>query len=291
MKKNLFYFLKKIASPGFIYNHFAIIFCYLLILVIFPLDFVTGSQVSMHVLYVFPISMIALHSLKYHWVIGATLLAILVQTICLFSAHDINHAVKIYLFLMIAASNSTFALIARFARINTLEVSRLATIDPLTKLNNRRSLETALDNEIIRQRRYGGIFSLALIDLDGFKKLNDAKGHHVGDKALILLADILRNQTRESDTIARIGGDEFVILMPNTNDADCDSICQLLCQKISLSMEESSYPITASIGYTTTEKPPKFGKDVLHIADQAMYQAKFKGKSRVIRGYENIIEN
>ncbi|PRC91780.1 GGDEF domain-containing protein [Solimicrobium silvestre] len=287
MKKIFSSYLKRIASPGFISEGFAITASYLAILILFPFDINTSSQVSLHVLYVFPLTLIALHCSRSNLVIGAAALSITLQAIALWMPSEVSFTIKIYLFLMIVLSNSTFVLVARFARTNIIEAERLSTIDPLTKLSNRRALEIAIDAEIVRQRRYGGYFSVVLIDLDGFKGLNDSLGHHAGDRALIMLADILRDHTRQSDTISRIGGDEFVILMPNTQAADCEALCQTLCHKITHSMAEVSFLITASIGYTTIEQAPEISKDVIAIADRAMYTAKSSGKGRVVRGYSS----
>lgn len=284
-------YFKRIASPGFVCENVTIAGSYLVILLLFPLDLITASQVSLHVLYIFPLTLIALHCSRKNLVIGATALSISLQLLSLSNYDDVSLWVKAYLFLMIVLSNSTFVLIARFVRTNTLEAKHLSTIDPLTQLYNRRTLEVAIDTEILRQRRYSGCFSLALIDLDGFKGLNDSMGHHAGDKALTLLADILREHTRQSDTISRIGGDEFVVLMPNTQAPDCDTLCQILCHKISKRMTEHSFPITASIGYTTIEHWTKISKDILTIADKAMYEAKSNGKGRVVRGYDTALKN
>lgn len=290
MKKILSTYLKYSASPGFISEKVAAIVSYSAILIIFPLDILSGSQISLHVLYVFPLTLIALHCSCVRLVVGALGLSIFLQICVLLTFHDVSNLIKFYLSSMVFLTNTTFVLIARFARTNTIEAERLATTDPLTKLLNRRALEIDLDNEIVRQRRYGGFFSVVLIDLDGFKSLNDSMGHQSGDKALVLLADVLRTQTRASDTISRIGGDEFVILMPNTPAADCETICQTLCNKISTSMSEACFAITASIGYTTIEHAPEMSLDVLLIADKAMYQAKTNGKDRVVRGYHRTYE-
>ncbi len=286
MKIKLFTHLKHIASPGAVPENMAIIGSYLVILALFPLDIITGSHISLHLIYIFPLFLIAIHSSRNSWVAGAAFLSITLQLITLVIIDsDRILAIKIYLMLMIILTNSAFALIARSARTNTLEAERLSAIDPLTKLYNRRTLDIAINSEIVRQRRYGGCFSVALIDLDGFKGLNDSLGHDAGDKALILLADVLKAHTRQSDTIARIGGDEFVILMPNTQASDCDILCQLLCNKISNCMKDVSFSITASIGYTTIERSATLSKDILSIADKAMYEAKSNGKGQVVRGY------
>jgi diguanylate cyclase (GGDEF)-like protein len=217
-------------------------------------------------------------------VIAAVVLSVALQFIVLSYFQTLGF--PIYLFLIITFSNIIVALVVRHSRAHTLEAKHLSTIDPLTQLCNRRALENAINTEVVRQRRYAGHFSVALIDLDGFKGLNDSKGHKAGDDALVLLANILRSHTRQSDTIARLGGDEFVILMPNTKALDCDALCHSLCHIIGTSMTEKiSYPVTASIGYTTIEHWTDTSDDILSIADRAMYQAKSIGKGCVVRGY------
>jgi len=284
MRNQISSFLKRIASPGFVPDNLAIFISYLTILVIFPLDVITGSQISLNVIYVFPLTLIALHCTKIQPVTGAVVLSVIVQFLTLLTFHKDSASVKILLLWIVVLSDITIVLIARYARFNILEAKRLSTTDPLTRLNNRRALEIAINAESTRQRRYGGVFSLVLIDLDGFKQVNDTKGHSEGDNALILLANILRTHTRNSDLLFRIGGDEFVILMPNTEAPDCSKLCNGLCKTIADEMLGSNFKITASIGYTTVENPAHMSVDILTIADKAMYSAKTSGKSRVVRG-------
>ena len=284
MRKQLSSYLKRLASPGFIPDNVAILISYLTILIIFPVDIITGSQISLHVIYVFPLAIIALHCSRINFVTGAVVLSILVQFLTLLTFDDDSLGAKAFLFGMVLLSDITLVLIARYARFNILEAERLSTTDPLTRLSNRRALEIAIKAESTRQRRYGGVYSLVLIDLDGFKGVNDTMGHMEGDNALVLLADILRRNTRKSDMIFRIGGDEFVVLMPNTEVGDCKKLCDGFCKTIAEDMQNASYAITASIGYTTVEQEPQLSIDILTLADRAMYEAKAGGKSRVVRG-------
>ncbi len=152
----------------------------------------------------------------------------------------------------------------------------------MTGLLNRRSFETIAKLEIERMKRNGGVFSLALLDLDGFKSLNDSSGHHAGDLALQLLATILREKLRHTDTIARLGGDEFVILMPYTTAPECGSLCQHLSMRIAAQMAASAFPVTARIGCTTYLQAPESMSAALQKADRAMYAAKTGGKNRFI---------
>lgn len=284
LRNNLSHYLKRFASPGFIPDRLAISISFFAILVIFPLDILTGSEVSLQVIYIFPLILIALHCSSAHVVAGILTLSILAQLIALITFTTESVLIKVFLFCMVFLSDLALVLISRYARFNILEAERLSTTDPLTQLSNRRALEMAIKTESTRQGRYGGVFSLVLIDLDGFKAVNDTLGHICGDQALVLMANILRYNTRTSDMVFRIGGDEFVVLMPNTEGADCKNLCDGFCQTIAEDMAKAGFNITASIGYTTVERPLQVILDILTIADKAMYEAKSGGKCRVVKG-------
>jgi len=288
-KNVLNYCFKNISSPGFAPENIVIAVSYLAILFIFVLDVISDPAISFHLLYIFPLTFIALHSSRTSLVTAAVALSICLQMCELLCFRDWTLRAPVYLFLLIAFSSIICVLVARYSRAHTLEVKHLSTIDPLTHLYNRRGLDKAMEMEAVRQRRYGdcgGHFSLAVIDLDGFKGLNDTMGHKAGDKALLLLSSILRSQIRQTDTIARLGGDEFVVLMPNTQATDCYALCHLLCQTIRLRLtEEFSYPLSASVGFTTSENSTKISLDMLSVADKALYRAKALGKACVVKGY------
>jgi diguanylate cyclase (GGDEF)-like protein len=123
---------------------------------------------------------------------------------------------------------------------------------------------------------------LACLDLDGFKQLNDTHGHAVGDEALKLATEILLNCTRETDCVGRIGGDEFAILMPNTQIVDCSSILEKLHTTIETRMSERGFAVTASIGCKNFEVAPDNAFQVLLAADKIMYEAKKRGKNCIV---------
>ena len=284
-KHALHFCLKNITAPGMVPENVAIVSSYLTVVLLFGLDAISDPAISFHLLYVFPLAFIALHSSRTDLVAGAVALSVSLEVCELLFFQDRAVSMPAYLFLLIAFSNMICALVARYSRAHTLEVNHLSTMDPLTHLCNRRGFDKAMEMEVVRQRRYKDHFSLAMIDLDGFKGLNDSKGHKEGDSALILLADILRNQIRQTDTIARLGGDEFVVLMPNTQASDCHALCHLLCQTIRTTLTAHfSYPISASIGFTTVENQAEARIDILSVADKALYRAKAAGKGCVVRG-------
>ena len=273
--------IRRFAVPGRLGERVVFITSIVLICGIYWLDIETIVDVRVRILYVFPLTAIALHSQRMRRVLFGLALTVFCEIASLLSNH-LSPAATFIDGLIGIAGLSLVVVLARASRKHYLETLVLATSDPLTKLHNRRSFESIGEMELARQRRYGETFSLAVIDLDGFKKLNDSRGHHVGDLALKLLADVLRENTRQSDSIARLGGDEFGMLMPVTRDSDCTELCQQLSATIARRMVEAGFPITASIGHTTFEQAPESILEALQKADKAMYAAKASGKGRAV---------
>jgi diguanylate cyclase (GGDEF)-like protein len=230
------------------------------------------------VLYIFPLALLALHCERRRVVLGGLALSVAFQLLN-FSNHRLPGGPFVTDAIIAFASSVLTIVLARAVRERYMATADLASIDSLTGLRNRRSFESIADMEVARQKRYGGVFSLAILDLDNFKDVNDTGGHHVGDRALRLLADILREHTRKSDSLGRLGGDEFAILMPNTRELDCKSLCTQLAMHIANGMDAVGFPITASIGSTTFELAPESTSDALQMADKAMYAAKAARKS------------
>lgn len=249
---------------------------------ILVLDLMSPADIRLQVLHFFPLAAIALHCKTKGEVLAGLVLSVTCQLLnyIFLGLSSFSLSIDALVFL---ASSVLVAFLARAAREKHFETENLATTDWLTGLHNRRSLELIFGLEIVRQKRYGGVFSLAVLDLDHFKKLNDTRGHQFGDQALALLADVLRENTREADSIARIGGDEFVVLMPNTEAAECTLLCQQLTIKIAGRMAHAGFGITASIGHATFENAPASVLEALQIADKAMYAAKEKCKDEAAK--------
>ena len=267
----------RLTTPGAFPTSTVFVIGVLVMSILFVVDVVIGAGVRLHVIYVFPLAAIALHCERELFSVAALMLSLLCQIynslVQGISTVVLRTDAIIYLF-----ASALVVFLARAARENYLERAREAATDWLTRLNNRRNFETILEMELSRHRRYGGVFSLILIDLDDFKLLNDSRGHQAGDEALKLLADILRENSRGADAIARMGGDEFAILMPNTQHEDCQARCQQLVELIKNRMAEAGFGIGASVGGSTYENSQKSTSAVLQDADKAMYAAKAKGK-------------
>jgi len=160
-----------------------------------------------------------------------------------------------------------------------------AQTDFLTDLRNRRWLDKMLPRLVQRSRLQNQMLSLIMLDIDHFKKYNDENGHIAGDRAIQVVANAIQSHLRTTDTAVRYGGEEFVVLMPNTNNTDAAIIAKRLCdeirdQKINQTDGTALPSVTVSIGYSSLIKGNTF-EDLLAAADAALYRAKNSGRDQV----------
>jgi diguanylate cyclase (GGDEF)-like protein len=274
-------FLHRLATPAALPGGPTLIAGLGTLLALFSVDVAIGSDIALHVLYVFPLTAIAFHVPGRRAPICTFVLTVALQCYTIFS-YDILVVTQITDAIIAIASSTLTLFLSRSARENYLHTLHLASHDPLTGLHNRHSFEASANLELARQTRYGGIFSLVVIDLDEFKALNDSRGHHQGDEALKLLACVLQQQLRRTDLIARLGGDEFAVLLPNTGAPECESLCRQLTDRIGQRMRDAGFPVTASIGGASFGKPPESIAAALIAADAAMYRAKAAGGNSAV---------
>nr|WP_297530806.1 GGDEF domain-containing protein [uncultured Roseateles sp.] len=164
-----------------------------------------------------------------------------------------------------------------------LEIRRLTERDPLTDVLNRRALSEAVDLEHARQMRGHG-YALVLLDMDRFKRLNDTLGHAAGDAALKSLVALLRPCLREVDRFARLGGEEFCVLLPDTGIAGAALVAErmrTLLAEHPFAWEGQTWPLTASFGIAESSLEDASAAEVLKRADQALYLAKGQGRNVV----------
>ncbi len=155
--------------------------------------------------------------------------------------------------------------------------------DRLTRLWNSRYLHEALDREIYRCRRYGRPFGLLVVDLDGFKAVNDTAGHEAGDRVLQTVGRVIRENCRTTDIPARLGGDEFAVILPEASRLTVPRYALKLVDLIGRAPFPSGLPrVTASVGAVAFERAPESVEAALGAADEAMYAAKREGKNRVV---------
>jgi len=155
--------------------------------------------------------------------------------------------------------------------------------DRLTRLWNSRYLHEALDREIYRCRRYGRPFGLLVVDLDGFKAVNDTAGHEAGDRVLQAVGRVIRENCRATDIPARLGGDEFAVILPEASSLTVPRYALKLVDLIDRLPFPPGLPrVTASVGAVAFERAPESVEAALGAADEAMYAAKREGKHRVV---------
>jgi diguanylate cyclase (GGDEF)-like protein len=161
----------------------------------------------------------------------------------------------------------------------------LAQTDGLTGLPNFRSFHARLEEEVSRATRYGHPLACAMVDLDGLKTINDKMGHAAGNRAIVALADAVREELRDTDFAARYGGDEFVVLLPQTSEPQAALFAERLRRRLIETSEHAGLPVRGSIGVAAVSAneldTPDASEDLLRRADEALYRAKRSGRDRV----------
>lgn len=246
-------------------------------------DLQTGVHISMMLLYAVPILISA-------WFCGKTegiIVAVLAASCWLIanSIHKMPDESETILSWNAFTRLGIFALLAYTVSLqaqlrNALERERLrADTDRLTGLLNKGAFRDRVEEELHRARRYNHPLSLAFLDLDNFKQVNDTQGHASGDKLLQQISETIMHTIRETDIISRIGGDEFVICFPEISDVQVRKAIDKLVKALDIMTSQSGWQVTASIGVITCMEICETYDAILSKADQLMYVAKEKGKN------------
>nr|WP_247739941.1 GGDEF domain-containing protein [Endozoicomonas sp. G2_2] len=164
------------------------------------------------------------------------------------------------------------------------ELRRQARTDPLTGASNRRDYEALFAQESRRARRYGRPLSVCVLDVDHFKHVNDTYGHGAGDTALIHVADICRTEMRGADLLGRIGGEEFLLILPETSRDDAVEFAERLRLRLGAATIQTGahvFQITVTLGVTALTASDQDITDLIHRADGALYAGKDGGRNQV----------
>ncbi|WP_123346049.1 MULTISPECIES: sensor domain-containing diguanylate cyclase [unclassified Enterobacter] len=174
-------------------------------------------------------------------------------------------------------------MIASRLRLKSHELERIAMMDPLLDIANRRLLEQRIDSELYKLNQTCHSSALMFIDMDNFKEVNDRFGHKVGDTLLVTVSQILQATSRENDTPARLGGDEFVILLPQTTSDEAKAIAIRIMDAAAamILLPDRAMICTLSIGIARATPDMIRADDWLKAADDALYHAKREGKNRI----------
>ena len=165
-------------------------------------------------------------------------------------------------------------------RIREATIATLSRIDPLTNVMNRRSIANQLE-QLHQQRK--ALYSVVLLDLDHFKHINDNYGHDMGDQVLIQVAECLAQHVREQDMIGRFGGEEFILLLPNTTTEQAQHVaerCRIALTELNFVYEQQPFSISASFGVSSSQNASE-PQQIIRQADQALYAVKTAGRNQV----------
>jgi diguanylate cyclase (GGDEF)-like protein len=169
------------------------------------------------------------------------------------------------------------------ARLNTAfrREQQFSRVDFLTGVANPRSFHAFAQREAARANRYRHPLTIAYMDIDNFKEINDRFGHATGDALLVWVARTVESNLRRSDCVARIGGDEFAILLPETGSQAAEAVLNKLRRVLLENMEKNRWPVTFSIGAVTYNTEPASLDEMIRRADELMYSVKTTGKNNI----------
>jgi diguanylate cyclase (GGDEF)-like protein len=246
------------------------------------LDFLTGYEFAFSLFYLIPISLIT-------WLTGRRLgiVASFVSTL-VWILSDVA-AENPYLHIVIYAWNIfmglCFFVIVTFL-LSTLRRAlehekELSSTDYLTGAVNSRVFYDSMQTEINRTQRYKNPFTIAYIDLDNFKMVNDEFGHATGDQVLRFVVDRVQKHLRKTDVVTRLGGDEFALLLPETNQESAQVVLSKLQYDILAGMQQNNWPVTLSIGVLTCIDAPSEAEEIIRMVDDLMYSVKHGSKNGI----------
>lgn len=259
-----------------------VFYCLILVALVGTLDYLLGKEISSSILYVLPVGVAAWYGSRN---LGVALAIAAAGTwLIVDELEGVRYSYPAILYWNALARLGMYTLIAYLLTgfRKGLAAQILANIDPLTGALNARAFHERMEQEIRRANRYRHSFTLSFIDLDDFKLVNDTHGHAAGDDLLKTVVSVMKSCARESDVIARIGGDEFVLLFIETSAETSKDIVQQFRRRLLLKMREAGYAVTASIGMVSYDSAPKDVRQMLKAADRLMYQVKRAGKNGLL---------
>ncbi len=246
------------------------------------IDIITGYELAFSLFYVIPIAL-------YAWTFGRVA-GLTISTISAFvwlfadiaSDHPHSHPlipawntlIRLAFFLIITELLSALRTALKKER-------KLARTDNLTSAVNRRHFQELAQMEVDRLERYGRPFSLAYIDLDHFKTVNDTMGHAVGDELLRTVVSTMRRSVRKTDTVARLGGDEFALLLPEADEFEVRVVMEKIRMVMTAELQARNWPVTLSCGVLTCRTPPASTDELLRLVDELMYQVKLQSRNDI----------
>jgi len=246
------------------------------------LDYLIGPELSFSVFYTMPIMLAAWYGGKRVGFIVAVVSAAIWLSADLAAGSDYtailiplwNTMVRLAFFIIIM-------MLLLVVHEKLILEETLADTDPLTGLANRRFFQEQLEREYARINRYPEPLTIAYLDLDNFKYVNDSMGHDIGDELLIIVSQTLSSSIRNSDFAARLGGDEFAVMLPMLESESALPLLKKLQDELLSVMQVKNWPVTFSIGVVTYNTAMESSRDMIKKVDDLMYDVKKSGKNNI----------
>ena len=258
----------------------AIGFAFIVLVGIF--DYLTGYEVAFSLFYFIPISLITWFTSQRAGTIASLVCAIVSLIAAVAAGASYSHPliyvwntlITLSIFVIITYLLSSIRRLLEYER-------ELASTDYLTGAVNSRVFYDLLQKEINRSQRYKNPFTIAYIDLDNFKTLNDDFGHNIGDQVLRFVVNQVKKLLRKTDVVSRLGGDEFALLLPETNQESAQVVLSKLQCDILAEMQQNNWQVTLSIGVLTCTDAPFAAEEVVKMVDDLMYSVKRDRKNGI----------
>ena len=258
---------------------FVILVAILLDVLIGVLDHLTGYEISFGLFYIIPVALVSRCTGRTEGIVICLICSVTWLVADLTSGHEYSHylipywnaLVRLGFFVVVSLSLASM-------RCSMQALEDLSRTDALTGAANARAFYERAQMEIDRSLRHGRAITIAYLDLDDFKAINDRYGHTVGDQLLVKVAERTAQTIRKTDLLGRLGGDEFVILFPETGPKMISRIMGRVKDVLSQEMRTKGWLVTFSVGVATFMVPPGSVDEMIKTADDLMYMAKSRGK-------------
>ena len=254
----------------------------ILVILVGIVDYVTGYEITFSIFYLIPVALVSWYAGRRYGILISFASAISWFLADTTAGHTYSQPLITYWNTSVSLG---FFLVVTFIlsqlRAELKRERKLAQTDFLTGIANSGYFTELLTWEINRCRRYKNPLTLAYIDCDNFKAVNDQFGHHAGNNLLCLVADTIKSTIRITDMVARLGGDEFAILLPETGAEQANSVILKIQNDLLDAVRKDGWKITFSMGVVTYMKSANTSDEVIGMADRLMYDAKNAGKNRI----------
>lgn len=271
-----------IVSPFKIKPKVAVTLGFVLLFLLLLIDALSSSDYRLVSLYIFPAALISLNARSIWVVFLAVVVATIFENYTTLDQHNFVLAFSdadIVNFCVRLSATVLIVWLTRALRRSQLRVNFLANTDTLTGLWNRRWARIILDQQLTKLSVSNQSLTVALIDLNDFKKINDTRGHIVGDEVLVKASRLFQEFATPFTTFFRLGGDEFLVIMEGFDESSSEIFLENLTRDVNASMLKDGFSTTLSIGSVTCHQPPASSSELLHQVDRKMYERKIAIKA------------